>query len=526
MTSGLKPKWGLVACCLLLVAASCGESATLGSQKANPNSTETTTSSQPSDRSDPSDAPEGLRERDRSSDTAGSAGFEPPSSGAVGADGVGDSYYPNLGNGGYDISHYDLDIVFDPDTRGIEAVATLDLTPSEELASFNLDLSGLTVTMVEIDDELAGFARDAQELTIWAEEPLAASEQVKVTVHYEGTPAPVAGIAGSPNDGWIDDGEIVFVAGEPFGASGWFPVNDHPLDKATYQIAVTVPDDLQVAANGERRSELPTTSTGEPHQWIFEADNEQASYLTIVVIGKLEFLPESEVAGGPGKTVTIRNVSEVGIAEETELTMSNAGQMVEEFAELFGPYPFDEYGAVVVNQPLGFALETQTLSIFGSDLVGTLQTENIVAHELAHQWFGNHVSVGDWEDIWLNEGFATYSEFLWAEASTPGYNINDEMSLLHSFLPSEFVGDPPGSPPPSNLFSPAVYFRGGLALHALRLTVGDDAFFEILRTYIDRFGGKTASTADFVAVSEEVSKQELGDFFDDWIYGDSLPPLP
>lgn len=519
-------RWALVLCCLGLVAASCSSVDTLGSSSESDAGTASTAQSSDSASSDSASADSDESEQeDDGNDEQGSAEFDRPGTGIEGADGIGDSFYPQLGNSGYDVGHYDLDFTFDPDSRAIDGVATLDLTPSEELASFNLDLFGLSVNKVEIDGELAGYERTDSELTVWAEDPLPEGTVTKVAVHYEGVPSLVSSAsAGAPNDGWFDAGHVVYVAGEPFGAAGWFPANDHPLDKATFRIAVTVPDNLEVASNGELVSEPPETSSGEPHQWVYEADDPQATYLTTLVIGDLEFLPPSKASGGLGKEVTIRHVAEEGLAEATEITMANTGPMVEEFVELFGPYPFDEYGAVVVDEPLGFALETQTLSIFGSDLVGTTDFENVVAHELAHQWFGNHVSLGDWEDIWLNEGFATYSEALWDEASR-GVDINVRMESMYQFM-NESPTIPPGSPPASDLFNFSVYFRGALVLHALRLTIGDDAFFELLQTYVERFGGGSARTADFIDLSEEISGEELDDFFNAWLYEEVMPPLP
>ena len=198
--------------------------------------------------------------------------------------------------------------------------------------------------------------------------------------------------------------------------------------------------------------------------------------------------------------------------------------MFEAFTDLFGPYPYDTYGYLALRNPLGFALETQTLSIFGF----SLWIQSFVhVHELAHQWFGNYITVDNWSEIWLNEGFATYSQYLYEEAISPTYDIYAGMRDLEAQSgSSDWYGVLPGDPGPENLFAPAVYFRSALTLHALRMTIGDDAFFTSVRKYVDDFGGKSVTTADFVQVVESVSGADLEDFFDSWLFGTPMPDLP
>ena len=275
-----------------------------------------------------------------------------------------------------------------------------------------------------------------------------------------------------------------------------------------------------MVANGfqvERSERSDGTTT-----WVYETDDPQASYLTTVGIGDFRYHE-----GDPSESgVPVRHWFQPDVFDDSVITMQRTGEMIDVFEDLFGEYPFDVYGAVVVDADLGFALETQTLSVFGGDLVDRFGTyEDIVAHELAHQWFGNHVSLGQWRDIWLNEGFATYSEYLWFDAIDPDYDIDRAVRSDYQFY-SIIVDTPPGAPPRDDLFNASVYLRGAFTLHALRSTVGEDSFWQIVRTWVDENGGSHATTSDFIQLSEEVSGLDLKTFFDDWLYAEEVPPLP
>ena len=244
-----------------------------------------------------------------------------------------------------------------------------------------------------------------------------------------------------------------------------------------------------------------------------------ASYLTQVAVGDFEMTSEP----GPNG-ITIRNAFASALADQAAPHFTRTPEMLQFFGETFGPYPFDIYGALVVNERTQFELETQTLSLFDSSFVESdASSDVIVAHELAHQWFGDSVSLSQWKDVWLNEGFATYAEWLWAEHAD-GSSAATIATEVHDQLAAEVLTGDPGA---DHLFDyQSVYLRGALTLHALRSTVGDDAFFTILKTYTEKFANKNVTTADFVAVAEDVSKQPLDSFFDEWLYRAPLPALP
>jgi aminopeptidase N len=435
----------------------------------------------------------------------------------VGAAGVGDPYYPDLGNGGYDVLSYDLDLAWDPDAGTIDARALVDLVPEVDLERFNLDLVGLEVERVDVGGEPATFDRTGErELEITPAEPVVAGEAVVVDVAYGGRPV-TTDAAGLFREGWQVSGREVYVVAEPSGAATFFPVNDHPSDKATYRFQVTAPDDQVVVANGLLVETVPGDGVA---TWVYEASDPMASYLVQLAIGDLVLIDDEPVGG-----TVVRHAVHRSIEAEARAAIAGTSEHLRALTELFGPYPFEAYGVLAVADPLGFALETQTLSIIGADLVAAgPAAEPILVHELAHQWFGNHVSPATWQEIWLNEGFATYAEWWWAEHT--GGASAASAARDAAALGGPALDRPPGDPGPEDLFHPTVYLRGGMALQALREDVGDDAFMRIVRTWLSRHGGGSATTADLVALSEEVSGRPVADLIERWVITQGLPELP
>ncbi len=447
---------------------------------------------------------------------SGSGVATPPDESArgVGNAGIGDPYFPSLGNGGYDVDHYDIELAWDETDGAIEATTTIRATATQDLSQFNLDLHALDVGAVAVDGALAEHETSERELEIVPPTPIGDGEEFTVTVEYSGVPEPITDGPDLFDLGWNADLEDrgAYVVSEPAGASSWFPANDHPSDKATYRFAIDVPAGLLAAANGELLSE--TTVDGRTvFEW--EMDDPMASYLATVVIGEYEIVTSQGPSGIP-----IRNVFPVDLPDRARKSFDRTDEMIAGLSEVLGPYPFDEYGVAVVDEALFFALETQTLSIFGFGP----SAEFIVIHELAHQWFGNSVSPAAWTDMWLNEGSATYVEWLWDEIDGGPPAAQRARTEVARAGPELDV--PPGDPGPDQIFAPTLYVRGALTLQALRETVGDEDFFSILRTWLERFEGDAASTDDFIALSEEISGQELDDLFTEWLDTEGLPELP
>lgn len=448
--------------------------------------------------------------------------IEEPTDPLAGSPGLGDSLYPGFGNGGYNVLTYTLNIeVKDVGSSELEAVTILEAAATQELNRFNLDFAGFEITGITVNGEAAEFERKGQELTIIPGRVIEANQQFTVEVDYNGIPQPMTSKALPFPTGWIVYENGIFVLSEPDGSASFFPVNDHPLDKALYTIIVTVPEPYEVAANGALQDE---TDNGGTTTYTFTVRDPMASYLTTININEFDVETMESNDGVP-----IRNYYAASLPDGINKPFARQGEMLDYFSELFGPYPFEIYGALVMDTYFGAALENQTMSIFGMDMIDLddLQgTEEVVAHELTHQWFGDSISVADWSDIWLNEGFASYGEALWIEydygregLDSWAESVYNEVNAYPDYFP------PPGDPPANNLFNGGVYLRGGLILHALRLEIGDDAFFETLRTYHERYKYGNASTEDFIAVAEEISGQQLDDLFDAWLYDKILPPL-
>lgn len=446
---------------------------------------------------------------------------DPVTTPTPGAVGVGDSLYPGFGNGGYDVEKYDLDLnVTDVATSTLIATATIDATATQDLSSFNLDFIGFSIGDITVNGQAATYSREGQELTITPVQPIAKGSDFTVAVDYSGSPEQITSVAIPVPTGWVIYDGGSFVLSEPDGAANYYPVNDHPLDKAAYTFRVTVPSDYEVAANGllEETIITPTSRT-----FVFEARDPMASYLTTVNIASGFDLTTDQTADG----VPIRNYFAEGIDPVLLEPFQLQAEMLDYFSDLFGDYPFEVYGSVVMNTDTGTALETQTLSIFGLDQLDSPILEEIIAHEVSHQWFGNSVSLSDWQDIWLNESFATYAQGLWVEYRDGDTGLDAWVKDVYSFVEEnlDFLATP-GLPAADDLFNPGVYEWGALGLHALRLELGDTDFFETLRTYYDQAKGGNVTPDDLLAAAESVSGQDLDVFFDRWFYSGQLQPIP
>lgn len=429
---------------------------------------------------------------------------------------AGDAYLPTNGNGGYLAVHYDLDLDYRVATNQLKGTAIITGVASMRLDRFSLDFDGLSVDRVTVDGARPRkVAQSARKLTITVATTIEAGERFEVAVRYRGAPHPLRSIWGEV--GWeeLDDG--VLVAGQPTGAASWFPCNDHPSNKASFRIRVTCEDPYTVVANGNlvsRSSRSGRTS------WTFDVVEPMATYLASVLIGRYR---RTDLAVAP---VAQRIFFPANLAHEVGLDFARLGEMISVFSGLFGPYPFDAYSVVVTDDELEIPLEAHGLAVFGRNHVDGLHgSDRLIAHELAHQWFGNSLTLALWKDIWLHEGFACYAEWLWAEAS--GGKTADDSAASHraklDALPRDILVGDPG---PHDMFDDRVYKRGALALHALRRELGDAAFFGAVRAYTLARRNGSVSTADFVEFfTVHTGSGEIHRIVDRWLFRTALPKL-
>ncbi|MEJ3750030.1 M1 family metallopeptidase [Actinomycetes bacterium KLBMP 9797] len=443
-------------------------------------------------------------------------GFRP------GAPGLGDPYFPTYGNGGYDVRHYDLDIRYQPATDLLTGRATIRARATQNLSSFNLDFVGLTIDGLRVDGRPAAYFRAGQELTI--QRTLRKGTSFTVEVRYHGVPVlfPIQFPRNTWPGGFIptDDGAII--AGFPEVAASWYPVNDHPLDKASYSFAVTVPEGLAAIANGvpRGRSTVAGWTT-----WRWAQHTPMISYLATAAIG--EFDVETTWRDGRPTVIAIDPDVPPGFARDA---VRRTDEVTDFLVSQFGPYPFEANGAIVDDtRDLVFALELQTRPIYSLDFFAEVANTYVVAHEIAHQWFGDSIGMRHYDDIWLNEGFATYAEWLWGEHLgdfTPQQAF-DYYYVEFADVPTIW-SPPPGDPGPADLdlLGDSVYIRGAMTLQALRMTVGDDAFWRIIRGWYAAKRNGNGETAEFVALAERVSGQRLDALFDAWLFTDTRPAYP
>ncbi|MEV6299363.1 M1 family metallopeptidase [Actinoplanes sp. NPDC051861] len=432
-----------------------------------------------------------------------------------GADGAGDPYFPKYGNGGYDVAGYDLNLKYEPDSGRLSGTATITATATQDLSRFNLDLAHLKASQVTVDGAAATSAAQGNELVITPAAGISTGREFTVVVTYAGVPGQLENET-LGEGGWLRTADGAIALGQPESASTWYPVNDHPSDKAVFKLAMTVPDGVEAISNGvpgERETAGGWTT------WRWSENSPMASYLSTVVIGQYRITTGTH-AGKPMITAVPDSLPADGPAAKS---MAMTGEVTDFLVSQFGPYPFGANGGVVVDEDkVRYALETQARPVYGNTFFGGGVNPSVVAHELAHQWFGDSLALDRWQDIWLNEGFATYAEWLWSEheGDATAQQIFDRTYRAFDW------SEPPGDPGPNRIFGTAVYQRGGMTVHALRRTIGDDAFFKLVKSWAAEHRDGNVTTDQFIAAAESASGKNLDKFFQDWLFGTKRPPIP
>jgi aminopeptidase N len=433
-----------------------------------------------------------------------------------GADGIGDPYFPKDGNGGYDTANYALEIKYDPKGKALTGHAVITAKATESLSRFNFDLHGLDVDKVLVDGAAAKTDRVGDELQITPSAPVLDGATFTTDVTYHGAPKAYLE-ADVGRVGFLPGADGALAQGEPHVAASWFPVNDHPRDKATYHIAITVPNGLEAISNGvlEGKQSKDGWTT-----WNWSVTSPMASYLALAAIG------DYRVAQSTHKGMPVVLAVDADLSKSVDKELARTPEVTDFLATKFGPYPFDSMGGLVHdNAQLPFALENQTRPAYAPGFFGGGDASWVIAHEMAHQWFGDSVSVNNWSDIWLNEGFATYAEWLWSEHEGRG-TVKEQFDQAYAGASDSFWDTPPGKPGVPGLFSGAVYQRGGMTLYALRQKVGVKDFDAILKGWATEKKDGNASTDDFIAYAERISGEQLDSLFDAWLFQPKRPARP
>jgi aminopeptidase N len=469
--------------------------------------------------------------------TSGSAGASTVGSAeapAPGSAGLGDRLYPTLGNGGYDALHYFLDLRYATKNpaQGLDGTVTMTAKATQGLSRFDLDFSGAGVGGVQVGGRPARWTRNGGELVITPAAPIARGRKFTVVVsHFTAEPTtPAAGEAGSTAFFTTPDGSAT--AGQPNLMNSVFPSNDYPGDKATYAFRMDVPAGETAVANGDLTGHKTVAGRS---IWTYEQKQPMATELTQLVAGDFTVVPRGKVDG-----VTVRDVIPTRLVSQYQKLLPMEKDQITWMERRVGKYPFDRYGSLITDAPLGFALETQTLSLYGNTLITApvAISAPTMLHELAHQWFGDSVTPSSWSDAWLNEGHATW--YTYTYAADKGYigeatqgQAADFTALMKLYyaegdqLRAKYglVGRP-RSGSVDDVFSQQAYDGGALTLYALSRRIGSADFTRLEHAWAEKFQGRSASTADFITLASAISGHDQNAFLRSWLYGTTTPPMP
>ena len=419
-------------------------------------------------------------------------------------------YMPHSGDTRYSVVHYDLDIDYTPRTNRLDGVATLQVRVLETTKALKIDLVGLGVGKVRVGGKLhKQVSQNRHGLQLKFGEDLVAGTELKIAIEYAGKPAPTRSRWGLI--GWEELENGALVASQPIGAPTWFPCNDRVDDRGTYSVAFTCDREFTVAVTGKPGQ---VSSRGGKRTWKFTSSVPTATYLMAVHVGEYTVYEL-----GTGRLLTPRSR-----AAEVRAAFAPQTKMVPLFESWFGEYPQEDLTTVVTDEELEIPLEAQGMATFGINHCAA-EEQRLIAHELAHQWFGNSVGIRRWEDIWLNEGFACYAEWIWSEASG-GPSIAECAEFHHgrlTELPQDLVLVDPGA---ADLFDDRVYKRGALLLESLRRRLGTEFFKTLLLRWCSLKRHSLADTHAFISLVEGLTPEPLNDLWQAWLRDTELPPLP
>ncbi|WP_432973012.1 M1 family metallopeptidase [Dactylosporangium sp. CA-233914] len=426
---------------------------------------------------------------------------------------VADPIYPAYGNPSLDVLHYGLALTWAPQPRTLTGTATIRLRAVSAVPQIRLDFSAAYgIQSLSVDGAAATGRITDGDLVV--DHPLAAGAVTTLGVSYAGTPATVPmpshrgdveplGLTVTP------DGDL-WTMQEPYGASTWYPANDQPSDKALYDIAVTVPDGWSAIASG-----TPGPASGGTFH--YSSTYPVASYLTTLAVGRYT---KTELTGPHGLPITLwtRTASDAATLD----SLGRLPEYVQWLEDRFGPYPFPSTGAVLV--PSASAMETQQMMTIGAPVLKDSATaSDVLLHELAHQWFGDAVGPSTWQDVWLNEGWATYLEQLHRAGSDPAAMDRWERAARSADADLRHRLGPPGHPKADSFAENNVYLCPALMLHQLRKALGDREFFALGRAWSAAHTGTAQDRAAFVTFVNHRTGRDFTSLIDAWLDSPTTP---
>lgn len=416
---------------------------------------------------------------------------------------------------GYDVTKYTIRCDVDFQRRSIRGDVTVDaIATKRNRKVLDLDFHGFDITRVRLNGKSASYSRigSGSVLRVRSQRPLNLNQAFRIEIVYNGVPSLSSDGLGF---GFTASGAGTFA--EPEGAREWFPCKDRPSDKAEYEGYVTVPSSMVVASNGAL---IGTSPSGDRVTYHWKEAHPIATYLISLAISDYAIIEDSLGA------LPIRHFVYPAIEAEARQDFSPTPAMIDAFENSLGvPFPFDKYGHALFEN-FGGAMEHQSCTSYGARLItGDNRYDLVVAHELGHQWFGDLVSPAEWDEIWLNEGLATWTEFLWTERADPASLPSLMWDAESSYMSYERWNGRYAlyAPPPDELFGLTVYDKGGWVISMLRYLLGDDAFFRGMTLYLSRHAYGNVRTTDLRSAMEESSGLDLSAFFAQWVYGVGYP---
>lgn len=442
-----------------------------------------------------------------------------PGSGAAdeGQPGVGDPYFPDYGSSGYDVTQYAISISWDARRELMTSTTVISARATQTLTSFSFDLA-LATTRVLVNGQPADFEFSGfQDVKVIPTVPIANGDSFSVTVDYSGAPGR---IKRGTTSGWWTTGQEWSAAGEPESAVWWFPSNDHPSDPALMDVSIRVPAGMEAISVGRLESS-DTGHEADHDTWHWVSRQPMATYLSFISIG--QYALEQGVADGRRYVYAVSEQLAAADQRKAFAALQISAEIVRTLETMFGPYPFTELGGIVPAHKLSFdGLETQTRPIyFHESILDPAYSTDLVAHELTHMWFGDNVTLRQWNDIFANEAYASWAQWAYAER-TGGRSANQALNDLYVRADgrTNFWRITMIDPTKEHLFD-AVYSRGPMTLQALRNVMGEAAFFDLARGWGGQPG--TRSLEEWMVMAQSKTSVDLLPFFQAWIYAPTQP---